>query len=77
MCEMKLKPLAVYNQAGYNNHQLSMRSRVSYPTAVKYMKDEVEAPGIIYVVKLLAGLGVDWRKITLGDLISECENATD
>lgn len=69
MDKIILKPLEKFNAENLNSHQVSMRGSVSYPTAVKYLRNEVEEPGIVYVARILAGLGVDWKQITLGDLL--------
>ena len=71
MNTLKLKPLSEYNGGNLNNHQVAIRGRVSYPTAVKYLRDEIEEPGLIYVIRILDGLGVNWRTVTLGDLVAE------
>jgi hypothetical protein len=69
MNDLKLKPLATYNKDYLNNHQVSMRSSMSYPTAVKYLRNEVEEPQLFFVIKLLHGLDIDWQNVTLGDLV--------
>jgi hypothetical protein len=42
---------------------------MSYPTAVKYLRNEVEEPQLFFVIKLLHGLDIDWQNVTLGDLV--------
>ncbi len=73
MKTLRMTPLSSYNNQGLNNHQAGLRAGVSYPTAVKYLKNEVEEPQLFYVVKLLDGLGVDWQHVTLGDLVKVTE----
>lgn len=67
--KLKLKSLAGYNPTGMNSHKVALRAGVSYPTAVKYMENRAEEPGILFVAKILNGLGVDWRSVTLGELV--------
>lgn len=68
---MKLKDLQQFNSNSMNPHQIAREAKVSYPTVTKYLGENPQEPSLFHVAKVLAGMGVDWRTVSLGDIIEE------
>lgn len=66
---MKLKDLSKFNSGRLNNHQLSLRGKLSYPTVAKYLDGTVQEPSLLQIAKLLVAMGASLDSITVADLI--------
>ncbi len=69
---MKLKSLDGFNFRNKSAGEIVKASGVSYPAVKRYLIGASEKQGsVIHVARVLSGMGIDYRNITLGELIED------
>jgi hypothetical protein len=75
---LELKDLNRYNIRDLSRNEIAKAAGLSWPTADRYLGNPDEfptQPSMIHVALLLDGMGVDWRKVALGDLLGDSGSA--
>jgi hypothetical protein len=71
---LELKNLNQYNIHKLTRNEIARAAGLSWPTANRYLNEGAPLPtqpSMVHVALLLDGMGIDWRKITLGDLLGD------
>lgn len=74
---MELKSLERFNYLQRSANEIARAADVSWPLVTDYLAGGKRQASITHVARVLSGMGVDWRTITLGDLLKVVENGAE
>ena len=63
--------LETFNEKNLTRQQIAKASGVAWPTVYRYFNGGQVSPSITHIAAVLRGMGINWREVTLGELMEE------